>query len=279
MQKQQQNTLQFIITSETDFIQNNNRNNIQPQKNALFAMRSSTRTNSQPPEHPPPTHTHTHTHIHTHTHTHTPLLSSKIIRLDHPLKPSAMLKKNNNTPSFLGTSLSGTSVSGTSVSGASVSGESLSGTSVFGTAKAKTNGTDGYPRDGKTWRRRVHPSQLSVSGASACAFRLCHPSPAIQLKEIYFIVPHRANHLTTTEKWKKRTVSSACIRIRMGHICIPICARNKLKVFSYTGFYCLTCRTSHRRGHDLVYLPSSFPPVLQTADRDCQTWQPKDNKT
>ena len=74
------------------------------------------------------------------------------------------------------------SVSGTSVSGTSVSGASVSGTSVFETAKAKTNGTDGYPGDGKTWRRRVHPSQLSISGASACAFRLCHPSPAIQLK-------------------------------------------------------------------------------------------------
>ena len=128
------------------------------------------------------TRTPTHIHTHTHTHTHTPLLSSKIIRQDHPLKPSAMLKKNNNTQSFSGTSLSATSLSGTSVSGASVSGASVSRTSVFGTAKAKTNGTDGYPRDGKTWRRRVHPSQLSVSGASACAFRLCHPSPAIQLK-------------------------------------------------------------------------------------------------
>ena len=145
-------------------------------------MRSSTRSNLEPLEHPH-THTHTHTHPHpptTHPPTHPPthpLLSSKIIRQDHPLKPSAMLKKKKKKPSFLGTSLSGTSLSGTSVSGASVSG-----TSVFGTAKAKTNGTDGYPRDGKTWRRRVHPSQLSVSGASACAFRLCHPSPAIQLK-------------------------------------------------------------------------------------------------
>ena len=155
-------------------------------------MRSSTRSNLEPLEHPhthTPTHTHPHpptthppTHPPTHLPTHTPLLSSKIIRQDHPLKPSAMLKKKKNTPSFLGTSLSGTSLSGTSVSGASVSGASVSGTSVFGTAKAKTNGTDGYPRDGKTWRRRVHPSQLSVSGASACAFRLCHPSPAIQLK-------------------------------------------------------------------------------------------------
>ena len=42
------------------------------------------------------------------------------------------------------------SVSGTSVSGASVSTPSVSGTSVFETAKVKTNGTDGYSRDGKT---------------------------------------------------------------------------------------------------------------------------------
>ena len=79
----------------------------------------------------------------------------------------------------------------------SVSGASVSGASVFETTKVQTNGTDGYPGDGKTWRRRVHPFQLSVSGASASTFRLCHPSPAIQLKEMYFSVPQTANRLTT----------------------------------------------------------------------------------
>ena len=32
------------------------------------------------------------------------------------------------------------------------------GTSVFETAKAKTDGTGGYPQDGKALRRRAHPS-------------------------------------------------------------------------------------------------------------------------
>ena len=54
--------------------------------------------------------------------------------------------------------LSPSSVSGSSVSGSSISGPSVSGTSVFETAKAKTDGTGGYPQDGKALRRRAHPS-------------------------------------------------------------------------------------------------------------------------
>ena len=117
----------------------------------------------------------------------TPFVSGTFVSVFLPLRlPPSQRHPSQGHPSqghpSRPSSVSAPSVSRTSVSGESVSGASVSGTSVFETAKAKTNDTDGYPRDGKTWRRRAHLSQLSVSGASACAFRLCHPSPVIQLQ-------------------------------------------------------------------------------------------------
>ena len=44
------------------------------------------------------------------------------------------------------------------LSPSSDSGPSVSGPSAFETAKAKTDGTGGYPQDGKALRRRAHPS-------------------------------------------------------------------------------------------------------------------------